>query len=157
MFVHPATCVAEFTFKDRGGGSAKLTLRFPFSLSFDTLNSIAGVFVSRLTAISDGIITRYQFRWNWKEDSPDVPGVLSNVGYYLCLYYSNDVDTEPVFIPSPNPSYLETAGNFAGIRFDLSNPSVVALADALTEALSGTVGPDGGEWGRVLVVGGRSL
>ena len=157
MFVHPATVVAEFTFKDRGKGSAKLTMRFPFSLSFDTLNSIATLFVSRLSAISDGLIVAYRFRWNWKEDSPDAPGILSDVGYYLCLYYSNDVDTEPIFIPSPNQAYLETEGSFAGIRLDLSNPAVVALADALTAALSLTVDPDGREWGRVLVVGGRTL
>jgi hypothetical protein len=157
MFVHPATCVAEFTFRDNGKGSARLQLRFPFSTSYDTMNSIASLFASRLSAISDALLVGYRFRWNWKEDAPDAPGILSNVGYYLCLYYSNGVDYEPVFIPSPNQEYLETTGSFAGIRLDLSNPAVVSLADALTTALLGTVDPNGGEWGRVLVVGGRTL
>lgn len=156
MMVPTGTLAMEFTFIDRDGGSARLTMRLPFSTTYEQANSIASLFIPHLTSLSDAALVRYQFRWNYREDSPDAPGIQSNVGYYLCLYYSNDVDTEPVFIPSPNPAFLEAAGSFAGIRLDMANPSVVALADALTTALASTVGPDASPWSRWLVVGGAT-
>lgn len=154
---HGASCAAETLWADRGGRQAKTTLRLPFALSFAEAYSAASTLTSLMAAISDAVPISITLRWQYREDNPDEPGVLSNVGRYLCLYYSNDVDIEPIFVPSPNPTYLETTGNFAGIRLDLSSPEVVALANALSEALAGILAPDDVPWNRWLVGGGRTL
>lgn len=157
MLAPELTAVGEMVWRDRGGNSAKLTVRFPFSIGRDTAFSSLTAIANAAQAISDAAIERITLRYNYHEDGPIAPGILSDVGYYLCLYYSNDVDTEPVFVPSPRTSILETSGSFAGIRLDMANPEVVSLTDALTSALGGILAPDGLPWNRWLGGGGRTL
>src|SRR5689334_549667 len=154
---HAATAAAELTYADSGGRTAKVTTRLPFTTPFDTAYSRALAIASAIAPLTLAKLSSIVIRYVWQEEAPVAPDALSNVGYYLCLYYSNDVDTEPIFIPSPNPAVLETTGSFAGIRLDLANPAVVSLADALTTALRDTLTPDGVAFERHLVVGGRTL
>jgi hypothetical protein len=157
MLTPLSTVAVELMYKDNDGGQAKVTIRLPFGASRDTALAAGQTIAGAISALSDALLVSITARYNLEDTSPDAPGILSNVGYYLCLYYSNDLDTEPVFVPSPNPAVLETTGSFAGIRLDLSNPAVVALADALTDALAETLGPDASPWNRWLERGGRTL
>lgn len=154
MWIPAASLAVEFTFRDRDAGEARLTIRFPFNTPLGTLNSAALLLASRLSAISDAALVRYNFRWKVDNDAPSSPGLQSNVGRYLVLYYSNGIDIDYIAIPSGDESLLETSGDFAGIRLDLGRPEVVLLADAVTEALLPTLGPYAEFWGRWLIVGG---
>lgn len=154
MWLHKQTAVGEVLWGDKDGGTAKLTVRFPFSLSLAAASTSLQAVANAAQAISDATIIKLTLRWQYYESDPPTASVESNVARYLCLYYSNGVDTEPVFIPSGDESLLEASGRFAGIRLDLADSSVVSLADALTAALMGTLDPSGAGWDRVLVVGG---
>lgn len=154
MFQPEITAVGEILWADKDGDTAKFSTRFPISLSLEDAFSSAMAIANAAMAISDAVPIRITLRYRSHDDDAQPAGPGSNVARILCLYYSNDVDTEPVFIPSGDLSLLETTGRFAGIRLDLSNPAVASLADALTTALAGSLDANGGEWGRVLVVGG---
>lgn len=154
MFAPETTAVGEIVWGDRDGDTAKFTVRFPFSISRDNAFSSLQSIASAIQGISNAVPVRITVRYGYHEDSPDVPSLLSNVGRYLCLYYSNGVDTEPIFVPSGDESLLETSGRFAGIRLDLADPSVVSVALALSTALLATSDQTGAGWDRVLVVGG---
>lgn len=151
------TAKCELVYVDKDARKGQVTLHLPFSTPYDAAFSKAYTIAAAIDTISNAKLLSITIRYDHREENPVAPSVLSDVGYYLCLYYSNDVDYEPIFIPSPNPDVLETTGSFTGIRLDLSNPSVVALADALTTALAGTLAPDGLAWNRWLERGGRTL
>lgn len=151
------TAKCELVYVDKDARKGQVTIHLPFATPHDTAFSKAYTIAAAIDSISNAQLLSITIRYDHKEEAPLAPDILSNVGYYLCCYYSNDVDTEPIFIPSPHPDVLETTGDFAGIRLDLSNPSVVSLADALTTALATTLGPDGVVWNRWLVGGGRTL
>src|SRR5690348_13111029 len=119
MFDLEGTVQAEVLWADRDGGEAKFTTRFPFSLPLETAFSNTVAIVGLMMPLSDAVPIRITLRYRGHEDDTLTPGLNSNVGRYLALYYSNDVDTEPVFIPSGDLSLLETEGSFAGIRLDM--------------------------------------
>lgn len=156
MLTGDVTLSLELSYVDKEGRGAKTTVKLPFSTSYDMAISKGNAIASAIAPLTQAALVSIVVRYVYREDSPIAPHILSDVGYYLVLYYSNGVDTEPFYIPAPVDEHLETTGSFAGIRFDLGNPAVALLADALTNALTAIVGPDASPWNRALVCGGRT-
>lgn len=154
MFKPERTAVGEMLWRDKDGGSAKLTIRFPFLISLAQAYSSLSTIAAAAQAISDATIVKLTVRYHLFEYPFPTPGEASNIGRYLALYYSNEADTIPIWVPSPRESLLETSGHFAGIRLDLGNPEVASLADAFTNAISGASTEVDTLWGRILRAGG---
>jgi hypothetical protein len=123
------TVMIAFTFSDRDGNTGDIWMYLPFSTPVETAFAFAYAAVPVLHAVSDARVTRISVNYKHVMDSPDEPLSSANTRSNLLLFYRRDTDFEAINIISPRVDLLETTGDYAGIRLDMSNASVLAFAD----------------------------
>lgn len=143
MLVPSATMALEWHATDRDKGRALVTMRLPFATSVADADSVTTQLHDKMTPLVNCVFTRVGWRWIFTEDAPETAAIGSNTRRQLALFYRNGDLWEAFYLPSPDPSIFETDGPYAGIRVDMSNPTVVAAIADLTAALAAVVTPEG--------------
>lgn len=151
------TCKVELTYQDREGNKANVMFHLPFSTPPAIAAAAANAMISLLSGISDAVCVRFALRWNVTIDAPPIPALTSNVKRKAALFYTNEVEYEAIWIPSPKTEYTEQEGSLVLVRFDVGNPQVAGVLQAITAALSVTVTPENTPFPPLFVAGGIAL
>lgn len=156
MIVADALVKADATFTDRGSRSARVTLRYPASLSNAQIETAFLNLLALAAALSNAIITEAHIIRAWREQDSTPPDTASDVKRKVALFYRNEGVYDGLWLPSPPDTLFEDTGTYAGIRVASSDPSIELLLTALTSALPPAVTPALVDWGEY-VVGGLAL
>ena len=144
----------RYTFGDRGGNTATLTVWVSASLSLSELTAFVNNFASLVTPLTNGVIlavdcyTRHKF-----EDTP-VASVDADVNARIVLYYSNGETYEAIWIPAPKLTLFESTGVYAGIRANRLAPELQPWIVDAAANLSILSTPEGDPFPSLYTVGG---
>jgi len=155
MFVPVPTMALEWHAADRDKGRALTTMRLPFAVSPADADSVTDELHSVIQPIINCTITRVGWRWIFRNDDTETAESGSTTQILLALFYRNGDRYDAIYLPAPNPDFWETTGPYAGVRLDMSNPTVVAAIEALSTALAEAVTPGGEPFPTEFVVGGK--
>lgn len=117
-----------FTFSDRDTNTADIHFYLPFDTPVATVFDFAYGVVPYLHAISDATVTRITVRYAHTIDTPPEPPITSELQRKLLLFLGEEDSYEALKVPSPRQEIFEDTGPYAGIRLDMSNPTVQAFA-----------------------------
>jgi hypothetical protein len=110
-----------------------------------------------MQAISDAVPDQFDIYYRWRDTTPPPAAIGSDTARFVAFYYSNGVDSDAIFVPSPNPAIFETLGPYAGIRVDTANPAVLSAVEVFNLALETAGASVSFPVGPGFVAGGRVL
>jgi len=157
MYVPVPTMALEWHATDRDEGRALTTMRLPFAVSTADADSVTTELHAVMSPLLNCVITRVGWRWIFRNDDTEPAETGSNTQVLLALFYRNGERYDAFYLPAPNPDYFETTGPYAGIRLDMSNPTVVSAIEALSSALEAVVTPSGDPFPTEFVAGGKVI
>jgi hypothetical protein len=147
----------QYHWRDRDSNKAVTTMYLPFALTLAQVQTVADGWRSRANALSDAVIVRVTYTWEtFHDNDPDTAGPRL-FPYKALLFYRNVDYYECFVLPAPKASLFETVGNYAGIRVDMSNPTVASDIADLSTALEDTTTIEGYFWPDMYVVGGLCI
>lgn len=148
------TVLIAFTFSDRDGNTGDIWMYLPFSTPIETAFDFAYAAVPVLHAVSDARITRISVNYKHVMDSPTEPPDSADIRRILLLFYRRDTYFEALNIISPRVDLLEMTGDYAGIRLDMSNATVLTFVDNFSTWSIPLTTSEGYSIGPELVTGG---
>jgi hypothetical protein len=147
------TVAIRFCFRDRDANRAKMTCYCAVGVA--DVYALGFALAEPITGLSNAVLDRVEFVWNYRIDSPGTPGSESDVSRKLLLLIINaDEEINAIVIPSPGDVW-ETTGDYAGIRLDLTSAGAIGFNAML--AAAGLRTDDDRELGTAITVGGLQL
>jgi hypothetical protein len=148
------TVAMRFCFRDRDANRAKMTCYCAVGTA--DVYALGFALAEPITGLSNAVLDRVEFVWNYRLDSPETPGSESNVSRkILLLIINSDEEINAIVIPSPQDGVWETTGDYAGIRLDLASAGAIGFNAML--AAAGLRTDDDHELGTAITVGGLEL
>lgn len=157
MIMPAATARVVITLADRDHGKARISFRLPFSISASDAAAVRSHIIGLMLPLTDARVIGTQIVWEYSDATPTLPAFDVKLQTKGVLFYRNATRAEAFYIPAPKPSLYETTGEYAGIRIDMSNPTIAAAINAISAELANTVTIEGLSFPDEYMVGGLVL